>query len=109
MKKLEQKFKNNFPFFKGLLPIKTNELYKELFAGLTLAVISIPEVMGYTKISGTPIITGIYSLLFPMLIFAVLGASRHLVVAADSATAAIMAQALIPFAAVGSAEYLSYA
>lgn len=109
MEKPKPRFKNDFPFLNGLLPIKRNELYKELFAGLTLAVISIPEVMGYTKISGTPIITGIYTILFPMLIFALLGASRHLVVAADSATAAIMAQALIPLAEVGSAEYLSYA
>lgn len=109
MKKHAQRFKNGFPLFNGLLPIKINGISKEIFAGLTLAVISIPEVMGYTKISGTPIITGIYTILFPMLIFAIWGASRHLVVAADSATAAIMAQALIPLAAVGSAEYLSYA
>lgn len=96
------------PIFRGLLPIKKNELYKNAFAGFTLAIISIPEVMGYTKISGTPIITGIYTLLLPMLIFAIFGASNYLVVAADSATAAILAQSIIPLTPEGSKEYMSY-
>jgi sulfate permease, SulP family len=46
--------------------------------------------MGYTKIAGTPVITGLYTILIPVVAFAVLGSSRHLVVGGDSATAAIM-------------------
>jgi high affinity sulfate transporter 1 len=46
--------------------------------------------MGYTKIAGTPVITGLYTILLPVIAFAVLGSSRHLVVGGDSATAAIM-------------------
>ena len=46
--------------------------------------------MGYTKIAGTPVITGLYTILIPILAFAVFGSSRHLVVGGDSATAAIM-------------------
>ena len=63
-------------------------------AGITLAALGIPEVMGYTKIIGTPVITGLYTMLLPMLAFAIFGSSRHLVVSADSATAAIVAAAL---------------
>ena len=63
-------------------------------AGITLAALGIPEVMGYTKIIGTPVITGLYTLLLPMLVFALFGSSRHLVVSADSATAAIVAAGL---------------
>ncbi len=44
---------------------------------------AIPEVMGYTKISGTPVITGLYTILIPMVLFALFGSSRHLVVGAD--------------------------
>ena len=62
-----------------------------MLAGVTLAALGIPEVMGYTKISGTPVITGLYTLLLPMVVFAILGSSRHLVVGGDSATAAILA------------------
>jgi len=94
--------------FQGLLPINRRQISKEVLAGLTLAIVAIPEVMGYTKISGTPIITGIYTILLPMIVFAFFGASRHLVVAADSATAAILAQGILPLAALASDEYMSY-
>ena len=66
----------------------------DIIAGITLAALGIPEVMGYTKIIGTPVITGLYTLLLPVLVFALLGSSRHLVVSADSATAAIVAAGL---------------
>jgi sulfate permease, SulP family len=65
-------------------------LSRDLVAGVTLAALAIPEVMGYTKIAGTPVITGLYTILLPALVFAVVGSSRHLVVGGDSATAAIM-------------------
>ena len=63
-------------------------------AGVTLAALGIPEVMGYTKIIGTPVITGLYTIFLPMVVFAVFGSSRHLVVSADSATAAMVFAAL---------------
>ena len=61
-----------------------------MVAGVTLAALAIPEVMGYTKIAGTPVITGLYTILIPAIAFALLGSSRHLVVGGDSATAAIL-------------------
>lgn len=63
-------------------------------AGITLAALGIPEVMGYTKIIGTPVVTGLYTLFLPVLVFAIFGSSRHLVVSADSATAAMVAAGL---------------
>ena len=60
----------------------------DVLAGVTLAALGIPEVLGYAKIAGMPVVTGLYTLLLPMAVFAVLGSSRHLVVAADSATTA---------------------
>ena len=81
----------------------------EALAGLTLAALSIPEVLGYAKIAGMPLVTGLYTLLLPMAAFAVLGSSRHLVVAADSATAAILAAALTGLAAPGSERYVRLA
>jgi high affinity sulfate transporter 1 len=65
-------------------------LSADLVAGITLAALAIPEVMGYTQIAGTPVITGLYTILIPAIAFALLGSSRHLVVGGDSATAAIM-------------------
>ncbi len=98
-----------FPIFGGLLPIKASQIPTEIIAGITLAALAIPEVMGYTKISGTPVITGLYTILIPMALYAIFGASRHLVVGADSATAAILAAGLVGLAAVGSDEYVALA
>lgn len=97
------------PILQGVLPIKSNQISAEIIAGLTLAAIAIPEVMGYTKISGTPVITGLYTILIPMALFALFGSSRHLVVGADSATAAILAAGLVGLAATGSDEYVALA
>jgi high affinity sulfate transporter 1 len=52
---------------------------------------------------------GLYTILIPLVLFALLGSSRHLVVGADSATAAIMAAGLTGLAAAGSAEYVGMA
>jgi SulP family sulfate permease len=97
------------PIFQGLLPINGSQVPAEIIAGITLAALAIPEVMGYTKISGTPVITGLYTILIPMALYAIFGSSRHLVVGADSATAAILAAGLVGLASVGSDEYVALA
>ena len=74
----------------GLRPYDKQWLTNDVLAGVTLAALAIPEVMGYTKIAGMPVITGLYTIVVPIVAFALLGSSRHLVVGADSATAAIM-------------------
>ncbi|HVM58509.1 MAG TPA: SulP family inorganic anion transporter [Gaiellaceae bacterium] len=74
----------------GIRPYRREWLSKDVVAGVTLAALAIPETMGYTKIAGMPVITGLYTILFPIAAFALLGSSKHLVVGADSATAAIM-------------------
>src|SRR5215471_1858500 len=94
------------PILRGVLPLDRSRLGRDVIAGITLAALGIPEVMGYTKISGTPVVTGLYTMLLPVIAFALLGGSRHLVVAADSATAAILASMLVLVAPLGSPEYV---
>ena len=53
-------------------------LSADLIAGVTLAAVAIPEVMGYTSISQTPIVTGLYTVIFPTIMFALIGSSRLL-------------------------------
>jgi sulfate permease, SulP family len=76
--------------FGGIRPYRREWLSEDIIAGVTLAALAIPEVMGYTKIAGTPVITGLYTILIPIAVYALFGSSRHLVVGGDSATAAIM-------------------
>jgi high affinity sulfate transporter 1 len=84
----------------------------DIIAGVTLAAVAIPETMGYTSIAQTPVITGLYTVLFPTVVFALLGSSRLLVVGADSATAAIMAAGLASLGIAGlapnSSEWVAY-
>src|SRR5712691_6745821 len=97
------------PVLQGLLPVERSRVRADVLAGLTLAALGVPEVLGYAKIAGMPLVTGLYTMLLPMAVFAVLGSSRHLVVAADSATAAILAAALTGLAAAGSPAYVRLA
>src|SRR5579859_7570756 len=99
----------SWPVLRGVLPVRRDRVAAEVLAGLTLAAVGIPEVLGYAKIAGMPLVTGLYTMLLPMALFAVLGSSRHLVVAADSATAAILAAALTGLAAAGSPAYVRLA
>ena len=62
-----------FPILHGLAPFDKAQIRPEIIAGVTLGALGIPEVMGYTKIIGTPVITGLYTLFLPVLAFAVFG------------------------------------
>ena len=88
--------------FQGILPLDRSRIPVDVLGGVTLAALAIPETMGYTKIAGMPVITGLYTILLPIAVFAIFGSSRHLVVGADSATAAILAAGLAGMAASGS-------
>ncbi len=105
----KQKTRFHIPFLEGVLPIKGSQVPAEIIAGLTLAALAIPEVMGYTKIAGMPVITGLYTILIPSFLYAIFCSSRHLVVGADSATAAILAAGMVGLAAVGSDQYVALA
>lgn len=100
---------NRWPALAGVLPVRRSEVAGDVLAGVTLAAVGIPQALGYAKIAGMPVVTGLYTLILPMAVFAVLGASRHLVVAADSATAAILFAALISLATPGSVRYVQLA
>ncbi|HEY6422753.1 MAG TPA: SulP family inorganic anion transporter [Pseudonocardiaceae bacterium] len=95
----------------GLLPIERSRLGPDALAGVTLAALAVPEVLGYARIAGMPVVTGLYTMLVPMAVFALLGSSRHLVVAADSATAAILAAGLagVGLGGVGGQRYVQLA
>jgi len=100
---------SRFGLFKGILPIQRPQTLKDALAGFQLAAMNIPQALGYTKIAGTPVVTGFYTLLLPLLAFAAFGSSRYLVVAADSATAAILAGGLSRLAPIASPHYMALA
>lgn len=95
--------------FRAAQPVSWAGAVRNALAGLTLAAMNVPQALGYTKIAGTPVVTGLYTLLLPLVAFAAFGSSRYLVVAADSATAAILASGLSHLAPVASEQYVALA
>jgi MFS superfamily sulfate permease-like transporter len=95
--------------FRGLRPIQRAGAIRDMLAGVVLAAMDIPQVLGYAKIAGMPVVTGLYTLSLPLLAFAAFGSSRSLVVAADSATAAIFAGGVSGMATPAGARYVALA
>jgi SulP family sulfate permease len=94
-------------FFGGLRPFSRNAAARDVFAGVTLASMNIPQVLGYARIAGMPVVAGLYTVLLPLVAFAVFGSSRHLIVAADSATAVIFSSSVSRMAVPASEQYMA--
>jgi sulfate permease, SulP family len=95
--------------FQSVRRLKPADALHDAIAGWTLAAMNIPQALGYTKIAGMPVVTGLYTLLLPLVGFAAFGSSRYLVVAADSATAAIFAGGALDLAPAASGRYVALA
>jgi high affinity sulfate transporter 1 len=96
-------------FMDGVLPLKRDTVRRDVLAGIILAAVCVPQAIGYTAIAGMPVVTGLYTILIPLALFALFGSSRHLIVGADSASAAIMATGLAAVAVAGTAQYYALA
>jgi len=86
-----------FPITKDLLTYNKSTLYRDLIAGLSIAVIVIPQGLAYAMIAGLPPIYGLYAALVPQFIHGIMGTSRHPAVgpvALDSLVVAIALGAL---------------
>ncbi len=77
----------------------------DILAGLTVLALLIPEGMAYAEIAGMPPQTAFYAAPIGLLLYAVFGTSRQLVVAVSAAIATMSAAAVGPLAAAGSPEY----
>jgi SulP family sulfate permease len=90
-------------------PFSRGQSLRDSAVGIELTAMSIPQALGYASIAGMPAVTGLYTLFGPLLAFAAFGSSRYLVVAADSATAAILAGGISGMAPAASARYVALA
>jgi MFS superfamily sulfate permease-like transporter len=93
--------------FEGLRPFSWRGAARDALAGATLASLNIPQVLGFTRIAGMPVVSGLYTVLLPLVAFAVFGSSRQLVVAAEPTTAAILAGSVSPLAMQGTPKYMA--
>ena len=81
----------------------------DLLAGLTVAAYLIPQVMAYATLAGLSPIVGLWAALAPLLIYALLGSSRHMSVGPESTTALMVVAVLAPFASGDASRYAALA
>ncbi|MGN7800411.1 SulP family inorganic anion transporter [Leifsonia sp. 22587] len=81
----------------------------EAVAGVTLLAIAVPLNIGYAQIAGLPPTAGLYALVLPAIVYALIVSSRQLVASPDAAAAALVASSIGGLAVAGSADYLTLA
>ena len=92
----------------GWLPAYPRDwLLPDLMAGLAIWAVMVPEGMAYSGIVGVPPIMGLYTIVPPLIAYALLGTSRLLVVGPDTATGLISALTVGAIAAQGTAAFNS--
>jgi SulP family sulfate permease len=82
------------------------DLGPDLVAGLTTAVMLVPQAMGYALLAGVPPIHGLYAAVAPLILYAVLGTSRHLAVGPVAIDSILVAGAVGAIATVGTENYI---
>ncbi|WP_419818181.1 SulP family inorganic anion transporter [Glaciibacter flavus] len=94
---------------KPLAGLNGSNIVRELVAGVTLLAIAIPLNIGYAQIAGLPPTAGLYALIVPTILYALIVSSRQLVASPDAAAAALVASSIGGLAVAGSADYATLA
>jgi sulfate permease, SulP family len=97
-----------FPILQWLPTYQRGWLRFDLIAGLTILALLIPEGMAYAELAGLPPQTAFYAAPIGLLLYAIFGTSRQLMVAVSAVIATMSAAAVAPLAAAGSTEYAVY-
>jgi MFS superfamily sulfate permease-like transporter len=93
------------PLLTSVLPYRPEWLRGDVIAGLTVWAVLVPEALAYATIAGVSPVVGLYAAPGALLLYALFGSSRHLVVGPMSATAALSAAAVADFATAGSDQF----
>ncbi|ABZ00293.1 TPA: SulP family inorganic anion transporter [Pseudomonas putida] len=86
------------PGLANLLHYRREWFHADMQAGLSVAAIQIPIAIAYAQIVGLPPQYGLYACVLPMMVYALIGSSRQLMVGPDAATCAMIAGAVAPLA-----------
>ncbi|MCX8729420.1 SulP family inorganic anion transporter [Gilliamella sp. B2969] len=95
---LMQKIALWMPGLKNLLHYRRDYFSFDLKAGLSVAAVSLPVSIAYAELTGVGAIAGLYSTILPLIVYALFGSSRQLIVGPDTATCAVVAAVVLPLA-----------
>ena len=101
--------KNIFSYIEWPQKYGSTSLKMDILAGLTVALVLIPQSMAYAELAGLPPYYGLYASFLPPMIAAVLGSSRQLATGPVAVVSLLTATILEPLATAGSQQYISYA
>ena len=97
------------PFFGWIKTYSTENLKMDFMAGLTVALVLIPQSMAYAQLAGLPPYYGLYASFLPPLVAALFGSSRQLSTGPVAVVSLMTAASLEPLATAGSESYIAYA
>ena len=93
------------PFLRWF-PITQEKIRADLLAGVTVALILVPQSMAYAQLAGLPVVYGLYASFIPVIIASLWGSSSQLHTGPVAMLSLMSAAALIPFATPGSASFI---
>jgi high affinity sulfate transporter 1 len=97
------------PLVEQLRGYERRWLANDAVAGVVVVSLLVPAGMAYAQASGLPAVTGLYATIVPLLVYALVGPSRVMVMGPDSALAPLILAAIVPLAADGPAEAIALA
>ena len=100
--------KRFFPFL-SWFPLSGNTIRADLIGGITVALVLIPQSMAYAQLAGLPAYYGLYAAFLPGIIGALWGSSKQLATGPVAVVSLLTASALIPFATLGSEQFIALA
>lgn len=97
-----------FPFLRWF-PVRADALRADAIAGLSVALVLVPQSMAYAQLAGMPPYYGLYAAFLPVIVAALWGSSNQLATGPAAVSSILTASALAPLAALGSEQFVAYA
>lgn len=94
-----------FPFIRWF-PLTGEKIRADLVAGITVALILVPQSMAYAQLAGLPVVYGLYASFIPVIIASLWGSCSQLHTGPVAMLSLMSAAAIIPFATPGSASFI---
>src|SRR5512146_1748291 len=97
-----------FPFLRWIGELRSSAtLRADIIAGITVALVLIPQSMAYAQLAGLPPYYGLYAAFLPGIIAAMWGSSSQLATGPVAVVSLLTASALAPLAATGSDQFIA--
>lgn len=97
-----------FPFLSWFKDYDGGKFKIDLLAGITVALVLIPQSMAYAQLAGLPAYYGLYAAFLPPMVASLFGSSRQLATGPVAVVSLMSAASLGPLATAGSAEFIAY-